>query len=771
MAGKRKRRKIRPGRLILFIILLLSLVGGGAALGLVAISIKDLPAMSEGALLSSNSTLIYDKDIKLVAKVGIENRVPISLNDIPEKIQNAFLASEDRRFYEHQGVDFKGILRAAFIDITGGSIRQGASTITQQLVKLSLLSPERTFKRKIQEVILAVQVERQYSKEEILEMYLNKVYFGEGAYGLQSAAQTYFDKPVAELTVSDGALLAGIVKAPSAYSPYRDEHGAKQRRNTIIGQMLEYGMISPEEAGAARAEPLKIKEGSPAGRQYPYPYFVDYVTEQLIEKYGPEKVYKQGLKVYTTMDPEIQTIAEKVMANDRNFPPAKGKEKPQGAVVVMDPKNGQIRALVGGREHTNKLGWNRATRKPGRQPGSAFKPIIAYAPAIELKGLGPASVVDDAPVKYGNYEPPNYDHKYRGLITMRTALTHSVNVVAVKLLVDHVSIPDAINFAGRMGFNINKNSVGASMALGTEEVTPLQLAAAYSAFANQGVYTEPTAILKIEEPDGTVLDEYVPKQRQVMKPSTAYLVTDMLKSVVQSGTGTSARISRPSAGKTGTTDKGKDIWFAGYTPELVGVVWIGYDDPKPMPQSFGSTYPAPIWRQIIGQALKDKPVGDFVRPPGVVSATVDGKSGLLPGLNTPPNHLVTDLFVDGTVPTREDDTHTLMEVCATSGELPGQYCPDRVIRTLIKLPYTVPKTVLDYSERVPTEFCTIHGPGGGGQILPPDDQNQTENGVPGGVTAAAPGNTGDNNQSPGRSGNPRLNWSNSKWNKDDGNDG
>jgi len=726
LTATRKRRKIRPGRLVLFVVLLFTLVCGTAALGLVAISLRDMPAWSENALMSSNSTLIYDKNDKVVAKVGVENRVPISLNEIPPKVQEAFLAAEDRRFYQHYGVDIKGIIRAAFIDITTGGLRQGASTITQQLVKLTFLTPERTPKRKIQEIILAVQVERHYSKEEILEMYLNKIYFGEGAYGIQSAAQTYFGKTVPKMTVADAALLASIVRAPSFYSPYRHEQAAMDRRNTILSQMADYGYITSAEAAKAKSKPLDIIEGSPAGRQYPYPYFVDYVTEQLIEKYGPEKVYKQGLKVYTSLDTDIQTNAEKIMANDRNFPPASGKKKPQGAVVVLDPHNGQIRALVGGREHTNKLGWNRATRKPGRQPGSSFKPIIDYAPAIELKGMGPATVIDDAPKKYGNYEPHNDSRSYRGLITLRTAITYSVNVVAVKLLVDHVTIPEAITFARRLGFNINGSSVGASLALGTEEVTPLQMAAAYGAFANQGIYTEPAAILKVEEPDGTLLEEHNPVQRQAMKPTTAYLITDMLKSAVQSGTGSRANIGRPAAGKTGTTDQGKDIWFAGYTPDLVGVVWIGYDDPIPMQRSYGGIYPAPIWRQIIGDALKGKPIRNFARPPGIISYTVDSKSGLLPGPNTPPTDMVTDLFASGTVPTGTDDTHVLVEVCATSGLLPTEYCPDRVFRTMVKLPYTVPKFVADSNERVPTEFCNIHGPGGGGQILPPG-QNQDTN--------------------------------------------
>jgi penicillin-binding protein 1A len=726
LSSARKRRKIRPGRLVLFMALLFTMICGTAVLGLVAVSVKDMPAWSESELLSSNSTLIYDKDEKIVAKVGIENRVPITLSEIPRNIQEVFLAAEDNRFYQHNGIDFRGIIRALWVDITSGDMRQGASTITQQLVRLSFLTPDKKLKRKIQEVILAVQVERHYSKEEILEMYLNKIYFGEGAYGIQSAAQTYFDKTVPQLTVADAALLASILRAPSVYSPYKQEQTAQNRRNTILSQMEEYGYISSTEASSAKSEPLNIKEGSPAGRQYPYPYFVDYVTEQLIEKYGPEKVYKQGLKVYTTLDTGIQANAEKVMADDRNFPPANTKQKPQGAVVVLDPQNGQIRALVGGREHTNKLGWNRATREPGRQTGSSFKPIIAYAPAIELRNMGPASVIDDIPVKYGNYEPHNDSRSYRGLITLRTAITYSVNTVAVKLLVDHVTIPEAISFARKLGININSKSVGASLALGAEEVTPLQMAAAYGAFANQGIYSKPTAILRIEEPDGTLLEEYTPVQHQAMKPTTAYLISDMLKSAVQSGTGTRAKIDgHYVAGKTGTSDQGKDIWFAGFTRDLVGVVWIGFDDPIPMSRSYGGIYPAPIWRQIIGDALKGKPSKDFTRPSGIISHTVDSKSGLLPGPNTPQKDLVTDLFASGTVPTRTDDTHQLVEVCATSGLLPTEYCPDRVFRTFIKLPYTVPEYVADYNERAPTDFCSIHTPGGGGQILPPGQQQDT----------------------------------------------
>lgn len=722
---KRKRR-VKTGRLLLFLVLLFVLLLGVTATGLLAVSIKDIPAWNTEALLSTNSTLIYDKDNKLVAKVGVENSVPIPLKEIPQSVQQAFLAAEDHRFYDHHGIDITGIFRAAVTDITGGAKQQGASTITQQLVKLSFLSPQKTFKRKIQEAILAARVEHNFTKDEILEMYLNKIYFGQGANGIQAAAQTYFNKDAKDLTVAEASMLAGIPKSPNYYNPLAakdtpegQQHQSRQRQEIVLQLMEDYGYITPAEHDQALKEELVI---SKAPTKYPYPYFVDYITEELIKKYGEEQVYNSGLRVYTTLDPNIQTIAENVMSDNNNFPPGKNNSKPQGAVVVLDPSNGQVRAIVGGREHTSRLGWNRATRKPGRQPGSSFKPIIAYGPAVDLMGMGPASVIDDAPVKYGNYEPHNDNKKYSGLVTMRNALTRSINVVAVKLLVDHVTIPKAIQFASGLGFKIDSRSVGASMALGTEEVTPLQMAGAYAAFDNNGVFNEPVTILKVESADGTVLEENRPQPRQAMKATTAYLVTSMLKSVVQQGTGTNANPGRPAAGKTGTTDDGKDIWFAGFTPDLVGVVWMGYDNPTPMYEAYGGDFPAKMWKKIMTEALKDTASRDFNQaPPGIVTATVDSKSGLLPGPNTPQEHQVTDLFASGTVPTEVDNTHVLVEIDPTTGLLANSYCPDRVIRDLIKLPYEVPDYVADYKDRVPTQICNIHGTGG--IIYSPDQSN------------------------------------------------
>lgn len=715
MSQKRRSRKLNYRRLAVLITTLLVLIGGGVGLGLVFASIKDMPALSPEVLESGASTMVYDMDGNLVTQIGIRNSVPVDIKKVQPQLLNAFLAIEDTRFYQHYGISIRGIMRSVWSDLTSRSLREGGSTITQQLVRISFLSPEKTIKRKIQEIIMAFQVERRYTKDEIFEMYLNNVYLGEGAYGIQAAARTYFGKDIyaQNLELEEVALLAGLPQAPSAYSPFLDPEAALARRNTVLESMAKYNFITASEAENAKAKEIKLETEELAWRQYPYPYFLDYITDQLTEKYGEDEVFKGGLKVYTTLDTKIQQIAETAMARNANFPSSvqdgNGVLQPQGAVVVLEPRTGYIKALVGGREHTQKRQWNRATQT-ARPPGSAFKPIVAYGPAIEYNGLGPASVVDDIPVQYGPYTPRNFDGRYRGLITLRTALTNSVNIAAVKILMDHVGLDNAIKFASGLGIELDPQNHGASMALGGlyEGVTPLQMASAYGAFDNQGIYIEPTAIIKVEKQDGVILEQHVPKQRTAMKPTTAYLITDMMRSVIQSGTGTGAQINRPAAGKTGTTDEGKDLWFVGYSYELVAAVWMGYDQPEAMQQAYGGTYPTRVWQEIMSRALSDTPVTGFDPPAGITTATVDGKSGLLPGPNTPADSLVTDYFAAGTVPSSSDNVHTFVEVCAASGQLPGQYCPDTVIKQLIKLPYPVSPSVEDYALRAPTESCTLH---------------------------------------------------------------
>nr|WP_315988029.1 PBP1A family penicillin-binding protein [Desulforamulus aquiferis] len=554
-------------------------------------------------------------------------------------MRDAFLATEDDRFYDHYGINLRSLGRAIYKNVLAGGIREGFSTITMQLVKLSYLSPERTPKRKIQEIILTLQMERHFTKDEIFEMYLNKIYYGQGAYGIQSAAQTYLGKDLKTdtITLEEAAFLAGLPQAPSSYSSYLDNaestdtqkeadaqkdelkeaqeqqyqkqyERALNRRNTVLLRMKEAGKISEEQRLAAAEKPLPSVENMRAS-SYPYPFFVDYVTEKLVQMYGADMVYQGGLKVYTTLDPKVQKTAEIAMANPKNFPSgfkpdSNGLPQPQGAAVFMEPGTGYLRAIVGGREHKQQRQLNRATqyqvladgRKIGRQPGSSIKPIVAYAPAIELLGKSPASVVDDIPTSFGSYSPKNSDGSFKGLITLRTALTHSVNIVAIKLL-NEVGLDQAVKFANGLGITtLDSKNDGLAMALGgvSTGVVPLDMVGAYGTFANRGIYVKPHAITKVERFDGTVLDEFKPEQSQAMKATTAYLVTDMLTSAVQSGTGANANLgARPVAGKTGTTDLGKDVWFVGYTPELVGAVWIGHDTPAKMDRTFGGMFLLP----------------------------------------------------------------------------------------------------------------------------------------------------------------------------------
>ncbi|MEW6541531.1 MAG: penicillin-binding protein 1A [Bacillota bacterium] len=716
---KEKGRRLNWFRLFVVLVAAGMLLGGLAAFGLVVVSLKDLPTWDPAALQPNNATLIFDVHGNPVTEIGLENRITVDIEDIPPNVKKAFLAAEDVRFYQHYGVDPRAIARAVWANVTGGFGEQGASTITQQLVKNIFLSPDKTLKRKIQEAFLAIQVERHYAKDEILQMYLNWVYFGEGAHGIEAAARTYFGKSVSELDLSEAATLAGLPKGPSIYSPYRDLQAAVNRRDTVLDLMWRYEFVSREEAEEAKAKPIEL--GRPAtgdnpAPRYPYPHFVDHVTDILVDKYGEVKVFKEGLRVYTTIDPKIQQAAQEALTNENNYPATKrddnGVLQPQAAMVVLDPTNGYIKAIVGGREHTQLRQWNRATRTQP-QPGSAFKPIIAYGPAIEHLGMAPASVLDDIPVRYPKWTPKNYDGGYRGLLTVRTALAYSVNIPAVKTL-EAVTPSRAVDFAGKLGITtLEPDRHNLAIALGglTNGVTPLQMAGAYGAFANQGVYVEPTAITRVEDVRGRLLEEHIPVKTQAMKPTTAYLITDMLRTAVTSGTGGRAQLAdRPVAGKTGTTDRETSIWFCGYTPNLVGVVWMGHDNHKdPLPRgSVGGGHPAAIWRQVMTKALAGAPVRNFPQPPGIVIATVDSKSGLKPGPLTPPDHRVTDIFARGTVPTDNDDVHVLVEICATTGRLAGRYCPDRITRVMVDVGYEVPETVKDYDLRVPTETCALH---------------------------------------------------------------
>ena len=638
-------------------------IGIGVGLGFLSATIQSAPNL-RGDIRPAASAQVFDANGKLITVLhAVENRLPVPLAKIPKDLQKAFVALEDNRFYQHMGVDPRAVLRAVWINIAAGGVSEGGSTITQQLAKNAFLSQERTWKRKIQEVILAIQIEKQYTKDEILELYLNQIYFGAGSYGVQAAAQTYFDKNSDQLNLAECAMLAGLPKSPNYYSPFNNLKAAKERQATVLDQMVKYGYLDQATADKAKAVPIKLAASEPlkpdpkakaSGKQpeveVSASYFIEYVTSQLIDKYGADTVYKDGLKIYTSLDLTMQKAAEKAMlelptlSTDKN-----GLKQPQGALVAIDPHTGYVKAMVGGRGNDK---FNRAVLAE-RQPGSAFKPFV-YLTALD-NGKSPASIIDDSPFQASGYAPMNYDRTFKGHITLRTALVLSRNVPAVKLA-QEVTPEKVVRNAQNMGISTlvtsgSNNDITLAMALGglTRGVTPLDIASAYGVLANQGVRVEPVTILKVVDRNGKVLEQHTPKERMVINEKVAFLLTDMMKGVIQYGTGTGANIGRPAAGKTGTTDEHKDAWFVGFTPDLSTAVWIGFDSNGTLDGTTGGETPATIWQIFMRDATANMPAKDFPRPRGIISATVSTRDG---GLITDPKNKdsITDYFIEGNQP-------------------------------------------------------------------------------------------------------------------------
>ncbi|NPV27867.1 MAG: penicillin-binding protein 1A [Firmicutes bacterium] len=747
-----KKRKISKGRLVVLILLLLGIVIGGLGCGLVVASLVTLPEWDPDKLDASQTSYIYDYKGELAYQLHeVENREDIKLSKIPPLIQQAVIATEDDRFYQHIGVNPLAIARAAVANVTSGFGSQGGSTITQQLVKQIYFSKgEKTLQRKIQEAILAIKLERQYTKDEILEMYLNRIYFGEGAWGIKMAAKTYFGKDLEKdrITLGEAAMLAGLIQSPGTYDPYKYPDAAKRRRAIVLSRMVELGYISPTDAHKASEEEFILNKNQVVKSAQRYQYFVDHVideTDKILTALGtydnPEDIiYKGGLKIYTTLDQKIQAAAEDVYSQDSYFPPSKKDKIVQSAMVVLDPHTGQIKAIVGGRNYAQKRGFNRATDAL-RQPGSSIKPITVYAPAL-VKGYTPATVLDDTLTSYksaeGTWTPRNYDDTYRGLIRMRTAVQYSINTYAVKLL-NQIGVGEGVKFAEQLGITSlvksgPKNDVNlASMALGglTKGVTPLEMAGAYTAFANQGIYVKPFAITKIVDRNGKVLFENRVQQRRVMTPQVAYLMTNLLETVVQSGTATSAQLDRPVAGKTGTTDDDSNAWFVGYTPDLLAAVWLGYDNQtESMRGVYGGNYAAKIWRAVMAKAHANIPPHTFTMPEGLTTVTVCAKSGLLPSALCPEKDLVQEIFPADNVPTQTCNVHVQAEICPESGQLATIYCPTKITGVFIKRtePYSSEKPPLDAKEELPRQSCPLHGPNAGannGSSPTTDTGNQT----------------------------------------------
>lgn len=605
------------------------------------------------------TTVILDADDQELTKLhGSEDRIWVSLNELSQDTLHAFVSAEDARFFEHDGVDIIRIAGAVVADIKAGGYVQGASTISQQLIKLSHLSSEKTISRKAEEAALAYEMERRYSKSEILEMYLNYVYFGGGYYGIEAASLGYFGVHASELTLSQSAMLAGILKSPSGYAPHINYAASIKRRDNILRLMNEYGYITEESRNEASAErPTIIK-----GKQEQYSgYYTDAAAKSAAAILGitVDELIRGGYTIYTAMERNIQSCCESLFENDELFP----AEDSEGAIVVLEPSSGLVLAMVGGRSYSGSLSFNRAA-DIRRQPGSVIKPVIAYAPAFEYLGYTAADMILDEETVFADYTPSNYGDKYYGWVTLREAVTKSLNIPAVKTL-SAVGIDRAKAFAESLGIEFDPEDNSLALALGgfTYGVSPLQIAGAYSCFASGGLYSTPSLIRKITNRTGATVYEYRAEKRRVISAGNAYILTSMLKSVVTEGTGHRLNnLNIPIAGKTGTVGLAggnRDAWMVGYTPEYTAVAWQGYDSDRLglLPSSAtGGTYPALMLYELFKQLYPNGREGDFDKPNGVRQCVIDllalkrsHEIALANGM-TPESSRMTEYFTEETAP-------------------------------------------------------------------------------------------------------------------------
>jgi penicillin-binding protein 1A len=616
----RRRRRKRAGgfwRGLLVALLMLVLFSIGAIAGMITAYGRNLPDISRMAdYQPASSTRIFARDGTQLASVYKENRVWVPLARIPTVVRDAFVANEDHNFYRHHGVDFGGIVRAGFADLTHQEF-QGASTITQQLARRLFLNDQVSLSRKVQEALLAIEIERYYTKDEILERYLNIIYLGAGAYGVDAAAHTYFGRSVDKLTLGQAAMLAGIVAAPSDYSPFSNLELARDRQRHVLDRMVESAYITRTEADAAYDAPLElIPERTPGLQGYRFPYFTTYAIAQLERLFGRTTVEEGGLQVYTTLDTRLQQMAQEAVTWGVNQAIAEGIGAHEAALVALRPSTGEILAMVGGKGFTLQNQFNRAWQAH-RQPGSSFK-IYDYTAAID-EGIPASTVIDDSAVSYpmGDgtmWSPMDDDNSYMGAISLREALTMSRNIVAVKLA-ERVGLDRVIDYAHRMGVT-SPLEANLSLALGSSGVTPLDQATGYATLADQGLHIDPTPFRVVKDALGSsVLDDRFPQATDVVSAGTAFIMTSIFEDVINHGTGyPNAVIGRPAAGKTGTTSSFRDAWFVGYTPDLVAAVWLGNDDYTPMVESYGGNVPARIWARFMKAALKGTPPHEFPYP-------------------------------------------------------------------------------------------------------------------------------------------------------------
>lgn len=595
-----------------------------------------------------SSIKVFDNQGQFVGRILPSQRYWVSIDRIPLFLKKALVAIEDSRFYEHNGIDVRGIARALVKDVVKGRLAEGGSTITQQLIKNKLLSGEKTIDRKVKEGFLAMEYERKYTKDQILEMYFNQINFGNGAWGIAQAARLYFDKSPEELTDAECSLLAGVPKAPARYNPLGEPAKVNLRRSLVLKRMLDLKMISAQQKQNLIAHPAAVMKSGQA------PSYVDHIRSKLVEQFGAKIIEQGGLDVISAMDLKLQNLAEQALSEGVK----KVSPSLQGALLCLDLNTGDVLAAVGGVDFA-KSPYNRAFSAK-RQPGSAIKPLV-YAAALE-NGFTAGTLVNDTPVVYnaGNnktWTPHNYEKKLFGEMPLRQALAHSNNVIAVKLL-DAVGVPKFVDFAGKMGLSLRGHN-DLSLALGTEEVTLNELVAAYTPFANAGLRSEPRTIIRIFERNRRAWTEVPPVVTPALAPATAFVATQMLKDVMTYGTAKNLKKfsqEHPSAGKTGTTDDYRDAWFVGYTPQIITGVWVGYDKPKPGGRGFtGGAISAPIWGRFMRSASAARPVVDFPKPDNVLTATIDPATGQLATASCPVTR--EEFYIAGTEPTQYCSKH------------------------------------------------------------------------------------------------------------------
>lgn len=725
----------------------MSLGGGAEAFDRYQTYTRDLPDTNALRVRElAQSTKIYDRNGVLLyvkhTSEGIRTVVPLSA--ISPHLVQATISMEDHTFYSHHGIDFRRVIGAALADITHQRVAQGGSTITQQLVKATLLTNERSFERKIKEAVLALDIERRYTKSEILTLYLNEIYYGHEAYGAEAAAQTYFAKPAKNLDIAEAALLAGIPNAPSAYDPFNPEtsDAAKDRQITVLQQMLRYGHITQEEYDAAVTEKLIYKNGT-LQQNVTAPWFVDYVLQLLDRQYGPEVVRAGGLQVTTTLDSRLQKIAETAVAANVNRPDLRARNVNNGAAEVIDPATGQVLAMVGSANYYDRgIGgeFNVITSRPGRQPGSSFK-IYVYSTAFS-NGYGPGNVSNDHEGKINGQPFVDWDHRSEGIITLRQALAESRNIPAILLLkqLGYYRVFQTARMMGLVSSNLTPER-GLGQAIGASEVIPLEHFNAFAILANGGLRHDPTVILKVTDSNGHTLQEWKPSPGiRVLSPQVAYLVDDVLRPV-----GAPLHISRPYSAKTGTTENWHDSWFIGFNPDVVIGAWMGHTCAGVCPPSensnlnvvwgaFGAGY---IFRDIFNAYEAGRPVRDWVRPDGLKQVTVCRQSGLratAPCVGA--GQTVTDWFVAGLAPNRDDDWYRQVRVCTTDGLLATPDTPAEVTstRTFVVYPPGYPDELKDPNNpAIPTQTCRVLT-----ETVPPTMPALTVTTLPdGGVTVTA----------------------------------